>query len=352
MKDKMKALTVVSPNNLQYIDVPVPEIEDNQLLIKVKRAGICATDFSIYTGESSFVKSGQIKYPIRFGHEWSGEVVRVGKSVSKFKPGDRVYSDNGISCGKCEACKRGDYAACPNIRSVGTVNCWDGCFAEYMVIPEYHVYPIPDSVSYDEAAMIEPASIAYDAFIGTNLNKDSVVAVVGTGAIGMAAVWLAKFFGAGKVIMIGRQDQKLEISKKLGADLVINNTKTDSIKSINEITASKGADLIIETSGSEKALKDAMSSVCKYGRISIVSFYERNLNDMPIDRMVLNCVSIVGAAGRFGNPAAVCEIMMQNPVKLTAAISHYVDFDECTDAFVNEEKYHKEKIKVIVKFDD
>lgn len=344
----MKALTVIKPGHAEFVDVKKPKAEENMVLVKVVRAGICATDYSIFSGNSSFVRDGSIKYPVRFGHEWSGVVEEIGEKVKGFKKGDRVVSDSGISCGKCEKCQNKEYAFCQNIRSVGTVNTWDGCFAEYILIPDFHLYHIPDNVSYDEAALIEPATVAYDAFRGANINSDTSVVVFGTGVIGMASVWLAKFLGAGKVIMVGRNDDKLKISKKVGADDVINNIKEDAISEIKRLT--DGADMIIETSGSESALKESLYSAKRYGRISILSFYEKNISDLPIDHIVLQAYTISGGAGFCGYPQKICDIMEKYDVKLTPVITHRTKFEDCMEYFENEEKYRKEKIKIMLEF--
>ncbi len=350
-KETMKAITVYGPNDARLETVAKPVANDDMLVIKVLRTGVCATDLSIFTGESSFVKSGEIVYPCRSGHEWAGVVESVGEGVKNFKPGDRVYTDNFVACGKCDACKNGDYMACPSTRSVGTVNCWEGCFAEYMLMPERHVFHLPNELSMDEGALIEPASIAYDAFKGVTLNQNDVVAVYGTGAIGLICVWLAKYYGAGKVIMVGRSDDKLAVAKKVGADEVINNKLEPASKKIKEMTGGKGASLLIETSGSQSALADCVYGVKRYGRISVVGFYERNLTDFPMDPLVLGCNHVVGAAGCYGNAPAVCEIMRVNPVKLTPVITHHLPFEKCLDIFENEKAYHNTKIKVMVDFD-
>ena len=347
----MKAITVYGPYDARMQDVSKPKATGDMLVIKVKRTGVCATDHSIYTGESSFIRSGEIKFPCRFGHEYSGVVEAVGPEVKNFKPGDRVYTENFVSCGICDACRRKDYMSCSTILSVGTVNCWDGCYAEYMQMPERHVYRLPDELSLDEGALIEPASISYDAFKGVTLSEKDTVVVYGSGAIGMIAAWLAKYYGAGQVIVVGRNTEKLERALLIGADSFINNKEVDATAKIMELTAGKGANLIVETSGAVQALRDSLNALAKYGRISIVSFYEHNLDDIPIDPLVLGCKSIVGAAGCFGNASAVCEIMRKNPVKLTPVISHHIPFEKCLDVFENEKAYHNEKIKIMIDFE-
>ena len=347
----MKAITVYGPHDARMEEVPKPAATGDMVIIKVKRTGVCATDHTIYTGESSFIRNGRIKFPCRFGHEYSGIVEEVGPEVKNFRPGDRVYTENFVSCGKCDACKRGDYMACSTIWSVGTVECWDGCYAEFMQMPERHVYHLPDTLSLDEGALIEPASIAYDAFKGVTLTEKDTVVVYGPGAIGMIAAWLAKYYGAGQVIMVGRNDDKLRRALEIGADTVINNKKEDPVARIMELTEGKGAKLLIEASGSVQALLDCLNATPKYGRISIVSFYERDIDAFPIDSLVLGCKIISGAAGYLGNAPAVCEIMCKNPVKLTPVISHHVPFEKCLDVFENEEKYHNEKIKIMIDFE-
>lgn len=347
----MKAITVYGPNNARMEEVAKPAATGDMLVIKVKRTGVCATDLSIFTGESSFIRSGEIVFPCRFGHEYAGVVEEVGPEVKTFKPGDRVYTENFTSCGKCEACLRGDYMGCGDIRSVGTVNCWDGCYAEYMQMPERHVHRLPDELSMDEGALIEPASIAYDAFKGVTLTEKDTVVVYGPGAIGMIAAWLAKYYGAGQVIMVGRNDEKLKRALEVGADAVINNKTVDAVKTVKDMTDGKGASLVIETTGAVPALRDSLKMLARYGRVSIVSFYEKDIDGLAIDPVVLGCNSIVGAAGCYGNASAVCEIMRKNPIKLTPIITHHIPFENCLDVFENEANYHNQKIKIMIDFE-
>ena len=353
MTPTMKAITVYGPYDARMENVPKPEATGDMIVAKVCRTGVCATDTSIYTGDSSFIRSGEIKYPCRFGHEWAGIVEAVGPEVKNFKPGDRIYTDNFVTCGKCDACKSIDYMNCPSIWSVGTVNCWDGCYAEYMQMPERHCFHLPEELSMDEGALIEPASIAYDAFRGVTLTEKDTVAVYGTGAIGMISAWLAKYYGAGRVILVGRTEEKLQIALTIGADYVINSRKEDAIAAIKKLSlGGKGANMVIETSGSPQALKDGMACAARYARISVVSFYERNIDDIAIDPLVLGCFAMVGAAGRYGNAPEVCEIMRKNPVKLTPVVSHHIPFDKALDMFANDAEYRKTRIKAMITFDE
>ncbi|MDP4121322.1 MAG: alcohol dehydrogenase catalytic domain-containing protein [Bacillota bacterium] len=335
----MKALEFRN-NKLVLTELAIPEPPKGEALIKVSKVGICNTDIEITKGYMGF--EGVL------GHEFVGTVEKINSNDQTLL-GKRVVGEINCGCGECESCRKGLERHCTN-RTVLGIFGRNGCFAEYMYMPEHHVYHMPDNISYDEAALIEPASIAYDAFRNVSFTKDSTVAVVGTGAIGMISVWLAKYLGAGNVIMVGRRDKKLEIAKMVGADTVVNSQKTDSCSALKEMTAGKGVDMIIETSGSAAALMDSIYSVKKDGCISVISFYEKNLEDFPIDYLVLHCINLRGAAGRFGNPSAVCDIISKNPVKLTPVITHRVKFDDCLDFIKNIEKYNTGKIKVMVEF--
>lgn len=347
----MKVLTVLGPGNAEYSRVPAPAPTGDMIKIKVMRTGVCATDFAIFTGDCSFVRSGEIVYPVRFGHEYSGIITEVGENVKNFKVGDRVYTDNGVSCGVCDACRDGRYGDCLHSRSVGTVNCWDGCFAEYMYMPERHVYLIPDSLSFEEAALIEPASISLDAFTDVERKPGDVAVIIGTGAIGMASAWLAKYFGYEKVVVVGRSPAKLDVALKIGADNIINSREVDPVEAVMALTDKKGANLVIETSGDRSALIQGINFTAKKGHVSALSFYEHELDGMPIDRLVLNRITLRGGAGCFGYPQKLADIMTKNKISLTPIITHMIKFDNCLDFFKNEEKYHGAKVKAMVSFE-
>ncbi|MBQ4289560.1 MAG: alcohol dehydrogenase catalytic domain-containing protein [Clostridia bacterium] len=346
----MKALTVYGPYDASYGDVPTPEAKGRFMTVKVEKAGLCATDISIWTGKSSFISDGLIRYPCRFGHEWSGTVVAVGENVSRFRVGDRIFSDSSVSCGVCPDCLAGNYSRCKHARSLGTVNCWDGCFAEYMSIPEYNAYRIPDPVPFEQAALIEPLSISLDAFHGASVDKTSTVTVIGTGAIGMGAVWIAKYLGAGRVISIGRTDSKLAVAAKLGADLLINAKETDAVEAVRALNGGDGCGLVVETSGNEAGLFQALRMVSTGGRVSVLSFYEKNLNGFPMDTIALNQISVVGGAGRVGNPERVAGVMAEYAVKPTPIITHHVPFSGMLDMLKNLDDY-RNRIKIMIDFD-
>ncbi|MBQ7206223.1 MAG: alcohol dehydrogenase catalytic domain-containing protein [Lentisphaeria bacterium] len=345
----MKALVIEAPRRAAVREIPLPPLCGDMVRIQVRYAGLCATDLAIYTGECSFVRNGLIRYPVRPGHEYAGVVAEVGPEVTKFRPGDRVFSDCAVTCGKCPACREGRFEDCPEVRSLGTVNTWDGCFAEFQDMPERHVHPLPDGVSLEEGALIEPAAVAYDAFRGVSAPVGTV-AVIGAGPIGMSAAWIAKNFGAGRVVMIGRNAGKLAVAEKIGADVTVDLTAEDPVAAVKKFTGGRGADLVVEATGAETALKLAIELVRVDGRVSLAGFFDHPLREFAIDEPILKGIALCGAKGHFGHAVKVGEMMAKVPGKLAQIITHRVKFADCLEFFEHEEKYHKAKIKVLLEF--
>ena len=346
----MKALVIEKPKQALIKEVDIPGLGEHDVLIKVKYAGICGTDISIYTGESSFVEDGLIKYPIRIGHEWSGVVEKTGSAVTRFRKGDHVIGDNSVSCGKCDACRQGRYVDCPNMMSVGTINTWDGCFAQYMLMPERHLYKLPKEVDLENAALIEPMSIAQAGMNKCDIKHDSIVVVIGTGAIGLSAVALAKEKGAKEIILIGRTEIKLDVGKAMGATHTVSIRNENAQGAVSEITFGKGADYIIEASGKIESINLGAELAAKNGKIILLGFYERKLDGLNIDRIVVNEISIQGIMGSFQAVKDAYELIIKTGLDLTQMITRRIRFDEIVDT-LKEISIAKKDIKVIVSVD-
>lgn len=208
----MKAIRFMDPGVIEYSEIPQPEIRDDEVLAQIAYAGFCATDIELLTGEMIHIKNGNTKYPIIPGHEWSGTVVAVGKNVRDFKAGDQVTSDVSLGCGECENCRQGHYNLCPNREVVGSYRNRQGVFAQYVAIPQRHLYHIPEGLSLEEAALAEPAATAMYAVTKAQIPPGAQVLVIGDGPIGQLAAQLANIAGASRVIMAGSWDEKLAIA--------------------------------------------------------------------------------------------------------------------------------------------
>lgn len=327
--------------------IPVPRPKANEVLIKIHYCGVCGTDQDLFSGDCSFTQNGQVTYPVRLGHEWSGVVEAVGSDVTRFKPGDRVVGDNAVCCGECEACLKGDFGHCRNTRNVGTINpIYDGAFAEYFILPDYHVYKIPDTLPLKEAALCEPLSVARGATKKMDITPESTVVVIGTGCIGLSAAVLAKCAGAGQVFLLGKNNEKLRSAERLGV-ITVNVKECDPVALILSKTGGKGADFVIECSGAEGTLTQAISVAMRKGKIALIGFYEKKEKEIDIDKIVTNELSIIGIMGEYGNIGEVLTVLEEHKPSLLPLITDELPFEECAPAFMR--KNYPNAIKTMIR---
>jgi len=257
----MKAQVVKSPNKMVYEDIPIPQINDDEVLIKVKLCGICGSDWSIFTG-----KYASEKLPLITGHEFWGIIDEVGKNAQGLKVGDRVAADLCISCGTCYFCRRGDELLCETFTQLGIHT--HGGFAEYVKVPWKNCFLIPDSLDDYEAAMVEPLTTAIQASQRMDCELGSSVVVIGAG-LGVLHASMAKLRGAAPVIIIDGNADRLEVARKMGAaDYFININQTpDSIAEVMKLTGGVGADYVLEAVGTSKTYEQAFAMLRRGGKL-------------------------------------------------------------------------------------
>ncbi len=347
----MKAIVVTAPSDIKMIDTEKPQIGSKDVLVRVAYSGICGTDLAIYSGEMSLIKDGSIRYPVRIGHEWSGIVEETGGEVTGFRSGDRVISDSGVTCGECKHCLSGNYGLCESVKSVGTVNCWDGSFAEYMLMPERHLYKLPDDIGLDEAALIEPAAIALSGLKQGGLKHGSSILIIGTGPIGLAAIPLARTMGASRIIVGGRKPFKLDAARVMGADLTVDVTKEDLAAAVFKETEGKGVDIVLETSGNISTISQCIDAVQRAGFIGLIGFYDINLHDFNIDKFVMKSLHMKGILGEFGLPQEVINLREKGAFSLKPLITHRYGFDEAINAFLEAKDLNDTRLKMMVQIE-
>jgi len=347
VKKLMKAILTEGYGEGKIMETPIPKVYGDRVLVKVCYCGICGTDQDLFSSDCSFVEDGLVTYPIRPGHEWSGVVEEVGNQVTEFKIGDRVVGDNGVSCEKCENCKKGEFSKCKHLLNVGTIDpIYDGAFAEYFLIPARHLHKIPEGISLKEASLAEPLSVAYGGIKHMNITDNSIVAVIGTGCIGMAAVVLAKCLGAKDVIMIGRNPKKLEVAKSLGAT-VINTRESDPVEAINRLTDGKGADFVLECSGAKETFKQAIDLAAFRATVALIGFYANKENNVNIDTIVSKALYMFGVMGAVGDMAGALEILKTHKPNLLPIITDELPFNDALKGFIRQN--YPNAIKIAVK---
>lgn len=239
----MKAARFLGKGKMAVEEIPIREPGPKDVVIKVKYCGICGTDVHIFHGEKG---SAEVTPPVTLGHELSGEVAAVGEGVDRLKVGDRVSADPNTYCGSCCFCANGKKHLCPSMKGLGTAV--DGGFAEYVTVPEETVYLVPDQVSDEAAAMIEPISCCLHGMDLTQIQLGDTVMIVGTGNIGLIMVQLARYGGASCIIAVEPNEKRREKAKLLGADITVDPTKED----LDEILKEKNIqniDKVIDCAG-------------------------------------------------------------------------------------------------------
>ncbi len=267
---------------LKYCEIqqrPIPQPKEDEVLVKIGNVGVCGSDLHYY--ESGRIGNYIVEYPFVLGHEAGGTVVEVGKNVRNLKVGDRVALEPGKTCGKCEFCKSGRYNLCPDVIFFATPPV-DGVFQEYVAHEAGLCFKIPDNMSTEEAALIEPLAVGMHAANQGNARIGQVAVVTGSGCIGLMSLLSLKARGVSKVIVVDVLDRRLEQAKKLGADFVINGKNEDAVARIMEITEGRGFDLGIEAAGSQITAAQQIQAAKKGATIVFVGYSPSGEMTLPI----------------------------------------------------------------------
>ena len=260
----MKALVYCGPRDIRYMDVETPKPKAGEVLIKVKAVSICGSDFGGYKGGSAMRVP-----PLIMGHEFSGEIAKLGPEVEGLKVGDRVGVVTNLFCGTCTDCKEGLMNVCDNRKIIGTTMMagpYDGAMADYVVAPAKKIMVLPDNVSFNECALAEPLSISLRATKHAGDIKGKTVAVYGAGPIGLLAIQCIKYFGAGRIIAIDVVDDRLDMAKQCGATDVIN-SKDDIMGITRKMTDSVGVDVVFDAAGVPETVNGGMDIVRNGGKV-------------------------------------------------------------------------------------
>ena len=261
----MKAAFVVEPKKVEIRDIDAPAMQDDEVLIRVRAAGVCGSDLHLFKGTHAFRKP-----PAILGHEIAGDVTSVGKSVTKFRIGDRVTIEPHIGCGECEFCQKGLVNLCLNKKAPGTPS-WIGTFVEYFNAPEKAVYKLADSVSYEMGTLIEPLAVAVHAISRISVKEKDTIAILGSGTIGLMALVAAYEAGYKNIICTDTQEFNLEMAKKHGAKLAINPLQEDVAAKVMEFTNGRGVDVALIAADAKSIVDQASAITRKRGEVGIIA---------------------------------------------------------------------------------
>jgi len=293
----MKVLNLYAKQDVRYEDKAPPVIEhDDDVLIQIHFAGICGSDIS------RFGKTGAYNPGLTWGHEFSGVVVRHGKAVTSVQEGDRVTACNCFPCFNCEQCQKGQYSQCIDLRVLGGHH--DGAFAEYIKVPARNVVKIPQEMDFKTACFIEPSSVVVHGLRRIDIKAGASVAVVGCGTIGLLALQWAKIGGAERVFAFDTDERKLAVATQVGAQSVFDVTDPDCMERFFTQTSGKGADIVIESSGSASGVASAMLLARKGGTVLLlgIPYGDVAFPRLNFEKIVRNELNVVGSWNSLSAP--------------------------------------------------
>ena len=292
----MKAIQMTGIKQLEMVEIPVPVPSEDEVLLKVRAVGVCGSDIPRIN------KYGAHCLPIIPGHEFAGEIEKVGAKVENWKKGDHVCVAPLLPCYSCEWCRKGEFSLCTDYKYYGSRN--QGAFGEYLAVDPRNMVKLPDDLPFDWGAMVDPAANALHACFRAGLTPEDSICVYGLGAIGILAIQYAKAIGVKTVIAVDIHDMKLDVARKSGATICINSMKQDPVSAVREGTDGKGASVVLEMSGVPAVQNSAVLSASKMGRVVFlgISHSGLNLEKQAVDNILRYQLCVCGSWNSFSQP--------------------------------------------------
>src|SRR5579885_2632937 len=314
----MDALLLKEYMNLEIVQMPEPQIGPDEILVRVRACGICGSDVHGLDGST-----GRRIPPLVMGHEAAGEIASVGAQVRGFQEGDRVTFDSTIYCGRCFYCVRGEVNLCDNRQVLG-VSPGEyrrhGAFAEFVAVPARIVYLLPDNLSFEQAALIEAASVAVHAVNLTPRQLGDVAVAVGAGMIGVLTIQALRAAGCARVIAVDIEESRLQMAAASGATDLVNASGSDAAAEIRRMTGGRGAALALECVGASSPVRTAIDSVRKGGAVTLVGNVAPEVN-LPLQSVVTRQIRLQGSCASSGEYPAVIELMSKGAICVDSLIS-------------------------------
>ncbi|MEX9213598.1 L-threonine 3-dehydrogenase [Providencia rettgeri] len=325
----MKALSKLKAEpGIWMTDVPKPELGHNDVMIKIRKTAICGTDVHIYNWDEWSQKT--IPVPMVVGHEYIGEIVAIGQEVKGFKIGDRVSGEGHITCGHCRNCRGGRTHLCRNTIGVGVNR--EGCFAEYLVIPAFNAFKIPDNIPDEIAAIFDPFGNAVHTALSFDLVGEDVL-VSGAGPIGIMAAAVCRHVGARHVVITDVNDYRLELAKKMGVSRAVNVSRENLKDVMNELGMKEGFDVALEVSGAPAAFQTMLDTMNHGGRIALLGIPPASMAT-DWSQVIFKGLFIKGIYGReMFETWYKMATLIQSGLDLSSIITHQFPIDEFQKGF-------------------
>jgi L-iditol 2-dehydrogenase len=314
---------------LELREIPKPTVGENEVLVQIKAAGICGSDLL------HFEVGDQVAVPAVLGHEFSGDIVAIGSKVKGWQKGERIVSETHAQvCHECYWCKTGDYHLCKERKGFGA--SVDGAFTQYIAVPADLLHRIPDSISYPEATVLQPAAdVVHSVITNTNVRPSDSVVVIGPGPMGLLSVQVSRVCGAGKVIVVGLDTDigRMEIAQEMGADGIINASKEDAIEKVTDLTDGRGAEVVLEVSGSQSGFLQGLKMLSRKGQLTIIGVPTKPVEIVP-RALQLGEQSIKGSTKSVWlDYERAIQLTRTGRLKLKPLVSHVLPLSEWEKGF-------------------
>jgi L-iditol 2-dehydrogenase len=341
----LKALIYTKPYCFEYSEFPDPVPADDEVLIRVKACGICGSDVQGFTG-----KTGRRIPPLIMGHEAAGIIEEVGCNVKGFKKGDRVCFDSTVYCIKCEACRKGLYNRCKTRQVLGVSTPEfkrHGAFAEYVAVPYWIASKIPDNMSFVNSALLEPVSIGMHAANRTPMLPDDTVVVIGAGTIGLFILQACSLRGAARIIVVDINEFRLDVAKRLGADIIINPLKSNLREMVFAETQDKGANVTFEAVGFAQTFKDAVSVTKTGGYLVAVGNLEK-VAEFDLQELVARELTFTGSYASSVEFRDCIDLVAAGSINVEPLISDVLPLEDGPAAFERLLKAEENLLKIVL----
>jgi L-iditol 2-dehydrogenase len=341
----MNALLLKEYMQLEMVRMPEPEIGPGEILVRVRACGICGSDVHGMDGTT-----GRRIPPLVMGHEAAGEVVAVGAEATDLRLGDRVTFDSTIYCGRCYFCARGEVNLCDNREVLGVSPGpyrRHGAFAEYVAVPRRIVYRLPESLRYEQAALIEAVSVAVHAVGLTPVRLGDRAVVVGSGMIGLLTMQAARAAGCSRIIAVDVDETRLKLALANGATDTVS-PKAGAVEQILDLTGGRGADVALECVGATEPIKTAIASVRKGGAVTLVGNVSPTI-ELPLQSVVSRQIRVQGSCASSGEYPVCIDLMSRGTIQVDALISAVAPLEEGAAWFDRLYRHEPGLMKVVLR---
>jgi len=345
MAETMKAAVIHKAGDVRIETVEVPKPGPGEVLVAMKAVGVCGSDVHYY--KAGRIGDYAVKEPMILGHECAGEIVELGEGVDNVKIGERVAVEPGATCGRCEFCKSGRYNLCRDVVFYATPPV-DGAFCEYQTAAAHLCFPIPEGMSFEEGAMIEPLAVGMHACNRADVKPGDSVAILGAGPIGLLCLQAARARGGAPLIAADIDENRLEMAAQFGAAHVINAAESDAAAEIVKLTDGLGADVVFETAGAVQTTQQTVAAAKNGGRIVWVGMPEEDRFPVDVIRAICKEVAIYGLF-RYANcyPPAI-KLVADGRIDVKSMITTRFKLEQVPEALEYAVKHGRECIKIMI----